>query len=167
MERNQPETTRPTRRDVLAMTAVGAGIGAGICAAPAAAAPVAEPMINGLVEVRAFEGMGMACLEFNINDMLAQGELVCDIFVATGSDSPIILATGGAIGSATVSPWHTTHHVSVILCQPYTQHGARGVRLRINFVGDNPERNLTQRISLLQAGARYFTAPERTVGVPQ
>lgn len=168
MELDQPSTAGPSRRKLLAATA-GAAVGAGLAtaaAAPATAATV-QPMANSVVDARFMSGWGgAACIEFNINDMLAQGNLVCDVFVATGSTSPIILATGGAIGMSALSPYNATRHITVINAHPYTQGGRPGVRLRINFVGDNPQRDMIQRISIQQVGAQYFAPPERTLGAP-
>lgn len=124
-------------------------------------------MANTVLSKTFFGGVGAACIEFDIDRMLAQGNAVCDLFVGTGSMSPVILATGGAIDGGTVSPWHATRHSGNILCQPYEQGGDIGIRVRINFVGDKPQEHTTQRLTLLQVGATKFDAPEHADGTPR
>jgi hypothetical protein len=103
-----------------------------------------------------------ATIEFLVDDLLAQGNLVVDLFVATDSDSPVILATGGRCSSE----WASIKHQTTILCRPHSQGGEKGIRARINFVSDQPPRGVKCQLTLAQVGAQKFSPPEKTTPAP-
>jgi hypothetical protein len=105
--------------------------------------------------------MKAAVVEFDINSVLGQGSLVADIFVATGSSSPVIFATGGNCGI----DWANIKHPSLILCTPHAQGNENGIRARIGFAGDVPPATTCQ-LSLMQADAKYFRQPVKTTPAP-
>jgi hypothetical protein len=110
--------------------------------------------------------LGMATVRFTPGEVPGQVGShgrgpVADFFVATGSLSSLILATGGN----SQVPAASTKHITIILAEPHTQGGQVGIRVRVNFVADAPPRDQWFEITLAQAGAVEFMPPVRTTGI--
>jgi hypothetical protein len=107
-------------------------------------------------------GLASANISFDTRDFFAQDGKTTDFFVATDSNSPVILATGGHSHAA----WDSSHHIVNILCSFHTQldhenKSANGIRVRINYVGDEPVKGEVS-VTLAQNGAQRFGTPVKT-----
>jgi hypothetical protein len=118
---------------------------------------LASPLTAGELPTISF---GIAAVKFTVQEFLSQGNKVTDFFVETGSASDEIFSTGGAMSY----DWNRVRHETLILCCGWRQGDARGIRVRINWVGDAPVPDATCIITLAQVGAVRFVAPVSTSG---